>query len=148
MLVALPGDAVPPAVLPAVLSTVPPTFAAGLLVHRDFHGAAGWVPPPAVGGAVPEYERAQELLSVCADCALCRVAACIARVASHPHAPPFCAPVDVETFPDYVARVGAPVDLRTIAEALALGVYGFGHDGDAHAAAEAVRHPRADSHAH
>jgi hypothetical protein len=102
-------------------------------------GALGWRPPPARPlGILPSHERAQTQLASCADCLLCRAAACLARTANHPHAPPFCSPVDLLLFPDYLSRVGPSIDLRSIAEALALGAYGFGDDGDDPAAAAAL----------
>lgn len=87
------------------------------------------------GGMLPSemesaYIGAQRLLISGADCLLCRATAALARTASHPHAPPFSAPVDLDVFPDYAAKVKQPLDLRSVAERLSRGLYGFGTDGE------------------
>ena len=45
-------------------------------------------------GGEPLHVEAHRLLANGVDCLLCRCAAALARLAAHPHAPPFCAPVD------------------------------------------------------
>ena len=95
--------------------------------------------PGATIAEVKPHVRAHRLLTARVDCLLCRAAAVLARVAAHPHAPPFSSPVDVRVFPDYLLRVPRPMDLRTCAEKLARGLYKFGVSGDEPEAAASVR---------
>ncbi|KAL1529745.1 hypothetical protein AB1Y20_000681 [Prymnesium parvum] len=87
-------------------------------------------PREAALGGVAARVATQQLLARRDDCLLCRAAAALARLGAHPHAPPFSAPVDRQLFADYAARVGEPIDLRTICEKLCRGLYGFGASGD------------------
>ena len=90
-------------------------------------------------GGEPLHIEAHRLLTNQVDCLLCRCAAVLARLAAHPHAPPFCAPVDSAMFPDYGARITEPMDLRTVAEKLSRGAYRLGGGGDVEAGAERCR---------
>ena len=127
-----------PAASSSVLSSQQQQQSQQQLVVRGAGADADGISRGGAGDTRP-HVRAQRLLGACADCLLCRAAAALARVASHPHAPPFCAPVDATLFADYAARVPRPMDLRTIAERLARGIYPFGVSGEAADAAASVR---------
>lgn len=81
---------------------------------------------------------AQKLLASCADCLMCRAAAAISRTAAHPHASSICSFVDVGLFPDHCGCVQAPMDLRTVADKLAQGLYALENSNEPGAGGEAL----------
>ena len=117
------------------LSTAPSTAAAAAAAAGEGDAAMG----DADEGGEPLHIESHRLLANQVDCLLCRCAAILARLAAHPHAPPFCAPVDTAIFPDYGARIAEPMDLRTVAEKLSRGAYRLGGGGDVEAGAERCR---------
>ena len=131
------APAPPPGVMRAPLA---PALACGGSDTSANAVAAAAAAAAATAAADPRpHVRALKLLNASVDCLLCRAAAAIAKVAAHPHAPPFSAPVDRALFPDYAARMPRQMDLRTAAEKLARGAYPFGVSGDAPTAVAAVR---------